>query len=225
VNLRVQKIFEGLAKSGRVANAYLFVGADLAAVEALADQLAVKKSDRFVFRPAGASFKIEQVRELQSLTRYGPSASKYLLATIDQADTLTDEAAAAFLKTLEEPSPGVVFILLVDREDKLPATIVSRCQKIIFPEESAAWQPLEEFGQYRLELKSLPGKNALAKLIFSTKLAKEKERLTELLYDLAHAARYESINVKMSRTILNTIRYLQRNVNVKTALDVMCLNV
>jgi len=131
---RVENILKGIAKSDRVAGAYLFLGPPgpekKEAAEFFTGVLGCPKQDVVSVAPSGATFKIDQVRELQEWTKYGPSAGKYLIAIVDQADALTDQAAAAFLKTLEEPAPGVVFVLLADREDKIPATILSRCQKI-----------------------------------------------------------------------------------------------
>ena len=59
-------------------------------------------------------------------------AGKYKVYIVDEAHMLTKEAANALLKTLEEPPSHVIFILATTDPEKLPATIVSRCQKIIF---------------------------------------------------------------------------------------------
>lgn len=229
MNDRINKIIAGIANSGRVAGAYLFVGAKGAgkkeAAGLLADRLGCQKQDRFAIAPDGASLKIEQVRELQSLVRYGPTISSQLVAVVNQADTLTDQAAAAFLKTLEEPPPGVVFLLLAEREDKLPLTIRSRCQKIIFPEKNTAWQPQPELAGLVAEFGALPKQGLMARLAFSTKLGKEKELLPSVLAELLLAARYQLGNVKLARALLSALYHLKRNVNAKTALDCLCLSI
>lgn len=226
MQLRIKKILEGIVENDRVAGAYMFSGppgvGKREAVERFAELLGCKKQDHFVVSPDGATFKIDQVRELQNWVRFGPTAGKYLLAVIEGADTLTGEAAAAFLKTLEEPAPGVVFVLLVEREDRLPPTILSRCQKIIFSENAAGWQRREEFKSLYDKVGSLQ-KNMLEAMRFSAELEKEKERREEMLYDLACYARHELFNVRYARIILDSLRFLKRKANVRLALDVMCL--
>lgn len=191
--------------------------------ERFAGLLDCKKQDHFTVAPEGATLKIGQVRELQNWVRFGPSASQYLLAVVERADTLTGEAAAAFLKTLEEPAPGVVFVLLVEREDRLPATILSRCQKIIFSEGAAGWQKKEEFKSFYDKVESIKQKTMVEIFRFSAELEKEKERIEEVLYDLAYFARYQLSNVQFVRIILDSMRFLKRRANLKLVLDVMCI--
>ncbi|MBN2058731.1 MAG: hypothetical protein JW782_08035 [Candidatus Saganbacteria bacterium] len=224
---RVEKILKGIAKSERVAGAYLFIGPPNVGKKAAADQLAellgCAKIDRVVVGPDGASVKIEQVRDLQIRVRFGPNSGKYLLATIERADTMTDQAAAAFLKTLEEPPPGVVFILLCEREDKLPATISSRCQRVLFPEDVVEWRPKDEWQTLCKELNSLAKKNTAELLSLSGKLAKEKERIEDVLYELASYSRYQLNRADLARIVLDTLRFIKRRANLRLALDVMCL--
>ena len=224
---RVKKILEGIALSKRVAGAYLFIGppgvGKREAAEYFAEQLGCKKQDRIFVAPSGASFKIEQVRDLQTWVRYGPSASNYLLAVVEKADDLTDQAAAAFLKTLEEPAPGVVFVLLTEREDKMLPTIISRCQRLLFSEGLADWQPKPDLAQFYNDLKKLKKAGRLEQLQLSARLLKEKEKIEEILYDLLFFARYELFDIKMSRVLLETIRFLKRKASLRLTLDVMCL--
>ena len=63
----------------------------------------------------------------------------------------------------------------------------------------------------------------LALLNFSAKLEKEKERIEELLYDLAFFARHELFDARRARVVLDGLRFLKRKANLKLALDVMCL--
>jgi len=224
---RIKRILEGIVKSDRVAGAYLFLGppgvGKKETAEEFAQLLASKKQDKIVVSPSGASLKIDQVRELQKWVRFGPSASKYLIAIVAGADTLTDQAAAAFLKTLEEPAPGVVFVLLVEREDKLPGTILSRCQKVVFSEKKQEWQPNQDFVPFYEEMKSIKNKGWVELLQISARLEKEKERIEELLYDLLHFMRYSMLDARSARIILDTLRYIKRRANLKLSLDVMCL--
>ncbi len=224
---RIQKILEGITRTQRIAGAYIFSGPPGAGKKEAAAEftrlLECKEQDIFNIVPDGASLKIDQIRELQSWVRFGPSAGAYLTAIIEGADTLTDEAAGAFLKTLEEPPPGVVFILIVEREDRLPDTIHSRCQRIVFPETMEEWTPSPEFSSFHEELKKIKGAPLLALFQFSARLEKEKEKLEEILYDLVHCARHELADTHCARVILDTVRFLKRRANVKLALDVMCL--
>ncbi len=85
-----------------------------------------------VVRPDGESIKIEQIRDIQESMRFSPLSGKYRVVIMDQADTMTEEAANAFLKTLEEPPQGNLLILNAIEPDNLLPTIVSRCQRVSF---------------------------------------------------------------------------------------------
>jgi len=61
-----------------------------------------------------------------------PANSKYKVYIIDEAHMLTPQAFNALLKTLEEPPLNVVFILATTEPDKLPTTILSRCERLFF---------------------------------------------------------------------------------------------
>jgi DNA polymerase-3 subunit delta' len=76
--------------------------------------------------------RICQVRRLERLLSLSPYAATRRVAIVDAADTLRAEAANAFLKTLEEPPAGSVIILLAEREERLPETVLSRCQRLAF---------------------------------------------------------------------------------------------
>jgi DNA polymerase-3 subunit delta' len=73
---------------------------------------------------------IDQIREMQRAASLPPYEGKYKVFIIDRAELLSGEAANCLLKTLEEPSPRVQFILLTARERLLLPTIISRCQRV-----------------------------------------------------------------------------------------------
>ncbi len=75
---------------------------------------------------------IDQIRELRESVHYAPSRGKKKIYIIDEFHMLTKEAFNALLKTLEEPPEHVVFILATTEIDKIPPTILSRCQKFAF---------------------------------------------------------------------------------------------
>jgi DNA polymerase-3 subunit gamma/tau len=76
--------------------------------------------------------KIENARELIETIRYAPQRDRFRIAVIDEVHMLTTEAFNALLKTLEEPPPHARFILASTELHKIPATIVSRCQRFHF---------------------------------------------------------------------------------------------
>src|SRR5690606_29376677 len=74
--------------------------------------------------------RICQVRRMERVASLSPFASPRRIFIIDTADTLQREAAHALLKTLEEPPPSVLILLLATDPDALLPTILSRCQEI-----------------------------------------------------------------------------------------------
>jgi DNA polymerase-3 subunit gamma/tau len=81
----------------------------------------------------GASNRgIDEIRELREHVRYTPAKSRYKIYIIDEVHMLTREAFNALLKTLEEPPPHIIFIFATTEPHKIPATILSRCQRYDF---------------------------------------------------------------------------------------------
>jgi DNA polymerase-3 subunit delta' len=100
--------------------------------------------DLEMIRPKARTIGIEQMRELARrifLKTVVPGG--YRVSIIERAEWMTQEAANAFLKTLEEPPPGNVMILCVADQRELPSTIESRCQRVPFapvsPEVLSRW--------------------------------------------------------------------------------------
>lgn len=94
---------------------------------------------------AASNRKIENIRDLLEEIRYTPARAKYRVFIVDEVHMLTTEAFNALLKTLEEPPPYVIFILATTEPHKLPATILSRCQRFDFHRV----QPQAVFGRLR----------------------------------------------------------------------------
>lgn len=81
----------------------------------------------------GASNRgIDEIRNLRESLRYSPNPGKYRIYIIDEVHMLTNEAFNALLKTLEEPPERVLFIFATTEPHKVPATILSRCQRFDF---------------------------------------------------------------------------------------------
>ena len=76
--------------------------------------------------------KVDDIRAIRDEVVYPPADSKYKVYIIDEVHMLTTEAFNALLKTLEEPPHYVIFILATTEFHKIPATIISRCQKFDF---------------------------------------------------------------------------------------------
>jgi len=145
-------------KSGRVAHAFLFTGTrgvgktTMARILAKAlNCLAVDEptvepcneceacvaisrgDDMDVIEIDGASNRgIEEIRELRANAIFSPSRCRYKIYYIDEVHMLTREAFNALLKTLEEPPAHVKFIFSTTETQKVPATILSRCQRFDF---------------------------------------------------------------------------------------------
>ncbi|NLL81258.1 MAG: DNA polymerase III subunit gamma/tau [Tissierellia bacterium] len=81
---------------------------------------------------AASNRGVDDVRELREKVMYPPSSAKYKVYIIDEVHMLTKEAFNALLKTLEEPPKHLIFILATTEPEKLPQTILSRCQRFDF---------------------------------------------------------------------------------------------
>ena len=145
-----KKFFEGLVRqgppAGGLAHAYIFSGQEMIGKKIFAHDLftMANRHARFALHDPDlcelgprvsegeASIYIEDIRDLKkflSLTVYqGP----YKFIIINDAHRMTDEAANALLKALEEPMPMTIFILITSQPEQLPQTISSRCQYINF---------------------------------------------------------------------------------------------
>ena len=81
---------------------------------------------------AASNRGIEEIRELRENVRYAPARSRFKVYIVDEAHQITHDAFNAFLKTLEEPPEHAVFVLATTEYQKIPATILSRCQLFRF---------------------------------------------------------------------------------------------
>ncbi len=87
---------------------------------------------------AASHGKVDDVRDLVASIKFPPMEGRYKVYIIDEAHQLSRDAMDAFLKTLEEPPDGVVFVLATTELEKLPITIASRCQVYEFKRGSVA---------------------------------------------------------------------------------------
>jgi len=81
---------------------------------------------------AASNRGIDEIRDLRDKIHFSPGEGKYKVYIIDEVHMLTEPAFNALLKTLEEPPPHAIFVLATTDPQKVPATIVSRCQRFDF---------------------------------------------------------------------------------------------
>ncbi len=152
----VTRTLQNAISSGRIANAYLFSGprgvGKTTTARIFAKALNCEKgptptpcnvctncveiaagNSMDVIEIDGASNRgIDEIRNLRENIRYAPASSRYKIYIVDEVHMLTTEAFNALLKTLEEPPEHVVFIFATTEPHKVPATILSRCQRFDF---------------------------------------------------------------------------------------------
>ena len=138
---------------GRIAQAYLFVGprgtgktstarilakalecgngpaADFDPNEEICREIAEGRSLDVLEIDGASNNGVEQVRDLRDNVRYAPAKGRYKIYIIDEVHMLSGPAFNALLKTLEEPPAHIKFIFATTEVHKLPATILSRCQR------------------------------------------------------------------------------------------------
>ncbi len=136
----IVKGLSNAAQLGTVAHAYLFTGSRGIGKTSIARIFAraVGTTPNDVYEIDAASNRgIDDVRALRDAVATLPFESKFKVYIIDEVHMLTKEAFNALLKTLEEPPKHVVFILATTEANKLPETIVSRCQVFEFRRPTA----------------------------------------------------------------------------------------
>lgn len=134
-------VLKASLKSGKVAHAYLFSGSRGTGKTSVARIIAreLKTSENDLYEIDAASNRgVENVRELRESVRSLPFDSKFKVYILDEVHMLTKEAFNALLKTLEEPPAHVIFILATTELEKVPETIVSRCQTFVFKKPTDA---------------------------------------------------------------------------------------
>jgi len=135
----VVSVLEAAVKNGKLAHAYLFAGGRGTGKTSMARILAgaLDTDPQDIYEMDAASNRgIEEIRSLREGVSTLPFASTYKFYIIDEAHALTKDAWGAFLKTLEEPPAHAVFVLATTELDRVPETIISRCQVFNFKKPS-----------------------------------------------------------------------------------------
>lgn len=174
---------------------------------------------------AASNRGIDEVRALRENVKFAPAACRYKIYVIDEAHQITPEAFNALLKTLEEPPAHVIFIFATTEPQKIPATILSRCQRFAFRPV-----PTQEIVKC---LKEIQQKEKLSvdpeAIEYIAHLAQGSVRDAESLLDEALSFSPETVQVKDLDFLLNILptEYLQRfgqaflSLNKKAALDLI----
>jgi len=128
-------ILKSAIKSKRVSHAYLFAGprgtGKTSVARILAKEIGCSDID-LIEIDAASSRGIDEIRSLREAVNYAPLQGPVKVYIIDEVHMLTKEAFNALLKTLEEPPKHVVFVLATTEPEKVPETIISRCQNFSF---------------------------------------------------------------------------------------------
>ena len=132
---QVVEVLEAAIANKKIAHAYLFAGGRGTGKTSMARILAhtLGTSEQDIYEMDAASNRgIDEIRTLRDGVSTLPFNSAYKFYIIDEAHALTKDAWGALLKTLEEPPEHVIFVLATTELDRVPETIVSRCQVFSF---------------------------------------------------------------------------------------------
>src|SRR5262245_12688755 len=144
-----RRILETALRAGRPAHAYLFEGppgcgkktAALGLAASLIDPahgegarrvLENKHPDLHLYQPAGATYRVDDVREMLRQTSLRPFEGQRRVFILDRVEALNDASANTLLKSLEEPQASLSWILVSTQRQRLLPTIASRCQAVRF---------------------------------------------------------------------------------------------
>lgn len=131
----VTKVLEGAIKLGRISHAYLFAGSrgtgKTSVARILARSIGTSAEDVYEI-DAASNTGVDDVRALTESVNVSPFSSKFKVYIVDEVHMLSKAAFNALLKTLEEPPAHVIFVLATTEVEKLPETVVSRCQTFSF---------------------------------------------------------------------------------------------
>ncbi len=132
---QVVSVLQESIKQGKLAHAYLFCGSrgtgKTSIARIFAKAIGTTQNDLYEI-DAASNTSVEDIRQLNEAVNTIPFESKYKVYILDEVHMLSKSAFNAFLKTLEEPPKHVIFILATTEMEKLPDTIVSRCQAFVF---------------------------------------------------------------------------------------------
>jgi DNA polymerase-3 subunit gamma/tau len=131
----IVSVIKDTIKNGNISHAYLFSGSRGTGKTSVARILAheIKTTDRDLYEiDAASNNSVEDIRDLNENVSSLPYDSKYKVFILDEVHMLSKSAFNALLKTLEEPPAHVIFILATTEPEKIPETVISRCESYDF---------------------------------------------------------------------------------------------
>ncbi|ETB63893.1 TPA: DNA polymerase III subunit gamma/tau [Candidatus Nomurabacteria bacterium] len=155
----IVKAIGGAIEAGKVSHAYLLCGprgtGKTTIARIIASELGSSVNDIYEL-DAASNRGIDDVRNIRESVNTMPFDSKYKIYILDEVHMFTKDAWNALLKTIEEPPKHVIFILATTELEKVPETIISRCQTFIFkkPTDAVLAQVIENVAEkegYTLE--------------------------------------------------------------------------
>ena len=177
-----------------------------------------ERSLDFIEIDAASSRGIDEIRDLREKIKFSPTRLKYKVFIIDEVHMLTMEAFNALLKTLEEPPAHVIFILCTTAPHKIPATILSRCQRFDFRKISQK-DIVEHLGNIAKKEKVKIDKEAL-KLIASNSSGSDRDALSLLAQVIAYEDKHITLDEVKSilgipdiKAAMDLIEFLVRGVS------------
>lgn len=131
----VVSVIKDTVKNGNISHAYLFAGSrgtgKTSIARILADEIGTSKRDLYEI-DAASNNSVEDIRELNESVTSLPYDSQYKVYILDEVHMLSKSAFNALLKTLEEPPAHVIFVLATTEPEKIPETVISRCEAYTF---------------------------------------------------------------------------------------------
>ena len=128
-------LFVGPGSTGKASAARRFAAAVVCGddVDCARRVMGGSHPDVVLVEPDGkTSITVDQARRTVALASLAPLEGSNKVFLIEEGSMMNDEASNALLKTLEEPTPSTIFLLVAESEDDLPETVASRCRKVVF---------------------------------------------------------------------------------------------
>ena len=263
-----KKQLEYAVKSIQPSHAYLFLGDDIESLNEMSYELVLQLvsaqdhdlsleilsariadelfTDIFIVKKEKSSIGIDSIRSIFQFIRMRPVENRFRFVIIQHYDSLTTEAQNALLKTLEEPNPSIVVILLAQTTDTLLQTVLSRVQtiRLTLPshiDETLDPQEIESLSNILQEIVLFGSIPAIFQ--FSQSITKNnKDRnatihYLEFFYRLLNSRLTQSANktflkelpdymlIRMMNGITRTIAQVKQNASLQLAVEAMLINI
>ena len=263
-----KKQLEYAVKSIQPSHAYLFLGDDIESLNEMSYELVLQLvsaqdhdlsleilsariadelfTDIFIVKKEKSSIGIDSIRSIFQFIRMRPVENRFRFVIIQHCDSLTTEAQNALLKTLEEPNPSIVVILLAQTTDTLLQTVLSRVQtiRLTLPshiDETLGPQEIESLSNILQEIVLFGSIPAIFQ--FSQSITKNnKDRnatihYLEFFYRLLNSRLTQSANktflkelpdymlIRMMNGITRTIAQVKQNASLQLAVEAMLINI